>query len=452
MRNKILAILLLSTLWSWGQIPNTATFTQQDVTYVVGYNNLADCFGNSVKGFFNPTYDNDSYAPQFSMLRLRDYYPRFEIANIYASSIYNVSSTGFTVDYEIDCYPEFYIPFRGIVVSTNPYPTLENGGIFADNIEGCGTSSLYVSQSYNMQIQAGTKYYVRAYYNINGENGKDIYSNQLEVVATNCSLPQFIASSYSNETVNSVDVTASFYSDGGCAITSKGFQWSTDQSFSTILGSVTLGSGLAQYGTTITGLDCGAHYFFRPWATNGAGTVYANNLIGSGRSTLACTTSPSIGDYFQGGIVIYVFENGDDGYVAGEYHGIIAATSDQSTGVRWHNGSQILVGDTYVEYKKGFPNTTRIISIQGAVTTSYAAGVARAYRGGGFTDWSLPSTYEAMKFTGAYNLGIGGFVAGIYWTSREAGIDLAQTCWPASNSVFNASKSISNRVRAIRYF
>ena len=102
------------------------------------------------------------------------------------------------------------------------------------------------------------------------------------------SLPYFIAASSGNATSSSMEVSASIFSDGGCTITSRGFQWSTDNSFSTILGSVTVGSGGGQYGTTITGLSCGTHYYFRPWAVNCVGIYYADGLIGSGSYTDAC--------------------------------------------------------------------------------------------------------------------------------------------------------------------
>ncbi len=40
-----------------------------------------------------------------------------------------------------------------------------------------------------------------------------------------------------------------------------------------------------------------------------------------------------IGDSYLGGIIFDIYEPGDAGYVAGETHGLIAATSDQSTNI-----------------------------------------------------------------------------------------------------------------------
>jgi phosphoglycolate phosphatase/pyrophosphatase PpaX len=54
-------------------------------------------------------------------------------------------------------------------------------------------------------------------------------------------------------------------------VTGKG-KYSTDISFATVEGSVSVGCGTGSYSTTITGLSCGDTYFFRPFATNAAGT------------------------------------------------------------------------------------------------------------------------------------------------------------------------------------
>ena len=41
---------------------------------------------------------------------------------------------------------------------------------------------------------------------------------------------------------------------------------------------------------------------------------------------------PAVGDFYQGGVVFYLFESGDMGYVEGEIHGLIAAAEDQYRG------------------------------------------------------------------------------------------------------------------------
>ena len=135
----------------------------------------------------------------------------------------------------------------------------------------------------------------------------------------------------------------------------------------------------------------------------------------------------SVGDFLQGGVVFYIFVDGDTGYVAGETHGLIAAVQDQSSGIRWYNGINVTTGATGTAIGTGSANTDAIINVQGPTETSYAAGLARAYTGGGHIDWFLPSKDELNKMylnkniintTAAANSG-SDFSANNYWSSTE---------------------------------
>ena len=134
-----------------------------------------------------------------------------------------------------------------------------------------------------------------------------------------------------------------------------------------------------------------------------------------------------VGDFYQGGVIFYLFVDGEAGYVAGETHGLIAAVADQSSGIRWYNGTYVTTGATGTAIGTGSANTDTIINVQGATETSYAAGLARAYTGGGYIDWFLPSKDELNKMylnkatintTAAANSG-SDFIANNYWSSTE---------------------------------
>jgi hypothetical protein len=136
------------------------------------------------------------------------------------------------------------------------------------------------------------------------------------------------------------------------------------------------------------------------------------NMIGNTNQTLA------IGQNYQGGKVAYILVSGDPGYDANRPHGLIAATSDQSTGIRWYNGNYTLIGTTGTAIGTGLSNTNTIIAIQGNVAISYAAGLAKAHNGGGYTDWYLPSKDELNKLF-LNRAAIGGFTNFNYWSSTE---------------------------------
>jgi hypothetical protein len=175
------------------------------------------------------------------------------------------------------------------------------------------------------------------------------------------------------------------------------------------------------------------------------------NMIGG---TATGTISLSIGQSYQGGKVAYILVKGDPGYDVNTQHGIIAATSDQSDQlirIKWDKGIYTNTGATGTAIGTGFSNTNKIIASQGEPAINYAAGLARAYTGGGYTDWYLPSKDELDKLSITRET-IGGFVNYYYWSSSE--FDLSQA-WFQTFFGSVQSKSVKGEpaiVRAIRSF
>lgn len=170
--------------------------------------------------------------------------------------------------------------------------------------------------------------------------------------------------------------------------------------------------------------------------------VIWTNITGGRTSGL-----PVVGDSGGGGVVAYILQSGDPGYIAGEIHGLISATSDQSIGSIW-GCMGILIGGTSTSIGSGQMNTTAIVN--GCMNQSIAANVCNALILMDYSDWYLPSKDELEKLF-LNQAVIGGFTADFYWSSSE---DSSVTAWghhfTGAQNAFG--KSNSYRVRAVRSF
>jgi hypothetical protein len=161
------------------------------------------------------------------------------------------------------------------------------------------------------------------------------------------------------------------------------------------------------------------------------------------------------GQSYGGGKVAYILVPGDPGYSAGETHGLIAATSDQSTGIMWSAFMITRTGATGTAIGTGVSNTNMIIASQG--NFNYAAKICAEYSvtvdGVVYDDWYLPSKDELNKLY-LNKVAIGGFAGDYYWSSTEVNL-FDELGWGQnfnSGSQFMIAKEGLSYVRAIRAF
>jgi len=225
--------------------------------------------------------------------------------------------------------------------------------------------------------------------------------------------------------------TATFTASAAGGVGSYTYQWYSCQNSGCSSLLLLVGATNSTYSTSAS-LVPGTYYYVVK-AIDGNSVTATSNA-----ATL--TIAVSLGQSYGGGTVACLG--------GAPYSNLIAATTDNSTGIRWSNGSNILISANLSN--DGFTNTNNIVLAQGPTVTSYAAGLCQQYAGGGYNDWFLPAIDQLNCLYNNKDV-IGNFNNSSYWSSTEANQNFARLVNFLNGSQASVNKTNSAvRVRCVR--
>jgi hypothetical protein len=460
-------------------VPNTNTFSLQDVVNVTGGNSLVDAINYSVPEMFDSQFKGVKTGILNDLYSFRNYkpvvFPTVPIYltnfsdNLYVSNI-TLNGNQLAIDYpflsgnvqtEIALTTnELIAQIIVVVLDGMDYQTVtvtdSNGLIQCQDYYGYQTSYLTFE---NVVFNSS------GYVMIDCNSGQCTYAPTEYAPTVSTSTPANIAATIvtSGLVLSSATAGGTVIDSGTYPVTERGICWAKRSAgmsipYPTINSDHTIiGSGIGGFAGSMTGLTPNSQYYVRAYATNAVGTSYGTN-------TLFNSFNYSPGASLRGGYLAYIFQPEDLGYVSGEFHGFVCspeAVFSNSWQGDWNwNGLFIenwrFFNATGVAIGQGGSNTTIVsnwVDAFGVEKIEYAAWQVHNLTTYGYTDWVIPSKTELNEIHYVRGL-IPGLISGDYWSSSESSESGAwkMTMWSGDWGPNAIRKDMVFNVLPIRYF
>lgn len=361
----ILFTLIWFSVFSQVSVPNTTTFSLQDVKASIESHSeyipysLRSCFEYSVDKFFNSSYA----GYKDNQLNFRDYNPsRFGIILNYVDAGMNYFEIGAEV-----FHSSYTGAARGIVWGTTPDPVVNISNADASDASYTpgstlnGIYTMYVTSTTGDPIYPNYTYYVRAF--VKDNTNQYYYSNNI-IVNTPVSDIIVKITNVNYVTSRGFSIACDMENYSGKTITGRGVVYSQNEDPTLANGyNIPAGSGAGVYNatgsnSTSTPILPSTMYYVRPYVTvSGQGTVYGSGIRVTTDKQEPGNYIPVIGETFEGGVV-YDIEDLPDKTV------VYITSPRLGTKAREWRTAQKQCWD---------------------------------YRGGGYSDWTLPMIATAYK-------------------------------------------------------
>ncbi|MEN2400608.1 hypothetical protein GKZ90_0012525 [Flavobacterium sp. MC2016-06] len=201
------------------------------------------------------------------------------------TEIINVTESSATINANLKSSgTESSILVRGICIAMQTNPTIDD----IKYEEQGSVLGQYTAKFDNLQYNS--KYYVRPYIKT---DSKTIYGNELTFTTKTISLPTLTTKDVSDITQNSAIFSGKIENDGSSKILSKGFLYSKTNTNPEVKDQKLESTGDFEFSTSVAGLEPNVTYYVRAFASNLAGTAYAQVVTFKTSSFVLPTVSTS---------------------------------------------------------------------------------------------------------------------------------------------------------------
>ena len=287
------------------------------------------------------------------------------------------------------------------------------------------------------------------------------YGLSVRPVCSNCgssvATPTVTTVTASSITSTGATLSGNITTDGGAAVTSRGFLYGTN--YSNLTQTVQSGSGTGSFAKALTGLTSGTTYYYKAYATNSAGTAYGevrsfttpSTLNGhdwvdlglpSGIKWAICNVgaySPEeYGDYYAWGETSTKATYTEDNYSYSGNPTTLPSSADAAT-ANWGSGWRMPTYDELNELKNNCIVTwTTLNGVNGRLFTGpngnsiFLPAAGYRYDSELYHAGSDGICWSSSLYTGgpdcAWDLGFGSDDYGMYYGGRFCGLSVRPVC------------------------
>jgi hypothetical protein len=282
-------------------------------------------------------------------------------------------------------------------------------------------------------LEAGTKYYIKAYLS----NGKEtVYGKEISFSTSAALLPEITTKPVTDITQQGAISGGNISSDGGAPVTARGVCWNTSSGPIISNFKTAEGSGTGTYSSNLTGLSLSTTYYVRAYATNSTGTGYGNEVY---FTTAAGAVIPPVTTTDISAIT-------KNSAVSGGTISNDGGTPVTDRGVCWSTTINPTIASFKTSDGTGIGNYPSNLTGLNSGTTYYVRAFATNNVGTGYgnqlTFTTNPDTPTVITATISYTSGITAAGGGNIISDGGAAITARGVCWSiATNPTISNSKT-----------